>query len=91
MTKLACGGMAGAIAQTITYPLDVLRRRMQVASMPSSPFRYKGMLDAAYCILINEGPRGFYRGVLPNLLKVVPSISTSFVVYEHSKKLMKQL
>lgn len=28
--KLACGGIAGAVSQTLTYPCDVLRRRMQV-------------------------------------------------------------
>ena len=31
LVKLACGGTAGAISQTLTYPLDVLRRRMQVS------------------------------------------------------------
>jgi Mitochondrial carrier protein len=28
--KLACGSMAGLLSQTITYPLDVVRRQMQV-------------------------------------------------------------
>jgi solute carrier family 25 protein 16 len=31
--KLLCGGLAGAIAQTFSYPLDVTRRRMQLAMM----------------------------------------------------------
>ena len=29
--KLLCGGIAGAVAQTFSYPLDVTRRRMQLA------------------------------------------------------------
>ena len=31
--KLLCGGFAGAVAQSISYPLDVTRRRMQLALM----------------------------------------------------------
>ena len=31
--KLLCGGLAGAVAQTVSYPLDVTRRRMQLAYM----------------------------------------------------------
>lgn len=31
--KLLCGGLAGAVAQSFSYPLDVTRRRMQLAMM----------------------------------------------------------
>lgn len=31
--KLVCGGMTAIIAQTITYPLDVVRRHMQLVTM----------------------------------------------------------
>ena len=34
----------------------------------------------------NEGVRGFYRGLLPNILKVVPAVSISYAVYENTKK-----
>lgn len=29
--KLACGSVAGLLGQTLTYPLDVVRRQMQVS------------------------------------------------------------
>ncbi|KAF2535987.1 hypothetical protein F2Q68_00023125 [Brassica cretica] len=35
-----------------------------------------------------EGVRGFYRGLLPNLLKVVPVASITYIVYEAMKKNM---
>ncbi len=31
--KLLCGGLSGAVAQTFSYPLDVARRRMQLAML----------------------------------------------------------
>jgi hypothetical protein len=30
----------------------------------------------------NEGVVGFYRGLVPNILKVVPAVSISYLVYE---------
>lgn len=31
--KLLCGAFTGIIAQTITYPMDVVRRHMQLSTM----------------------------------------------------------
>ena len=78
--RLMCGGLAGAAAQTVTYPLDVLRRRLQ--SSGALGLCYTGMTDAAIKIYREEGIRSLYRGMLPNYLKMVPAISVSFVVYE---------
>lgn len=40
LRKLSCGAIAGSISQTLTYPLDVLRRRMQVSGMKDSKLGY---------------------------------------------------
>ncbi|KAJ7783101.1 mitochondrial carrier domain-containing protein [Mycena metata] len=82
--KLSCGALAGSISQTLTYPFDVLRRKMQVTGMKSSALgiKYTGALDALQGIVRTEGVRGLYRGLWPNLLKVAPSIATSFFTYE---------
>ncbi|KAF8893395.1 mitochondrial carrier [Infundibulicybe gibba] len=80
--KLSCGALAGSISQTLTYPFDVLRRKMQVAGMKGGSIKYTGALDALQSILRVEGVAGLYRGLWPNLLKVAPSIATSFFTYE---------
>ena len=38
--KLLCGGLAGAVAQSLSYPLDVTRRRMQLAMMNPETRRF---------------------------------------------------
>lgn len=86
--KLICGGIAGAVAQTVTYPFDVLRRRMQMTLSKDSPFKYKNSYDAVAQILVKEGVGAFYKGLLPNYLKVVPAISISFVSFELIKKMI---
>jgi solute carrier family 25 phosphate transporter 23/24/25/41 len=72
-----------------TYPLDVIRRRMQVAGMKGVGFEYSGTLHAIRTIAKHEGIRGLYKGMLPNILKVAPTISVSFVTYEAMKKILK--
>ena len=89
LMKLACGALAGSISQTLTYPLDVLRRRMQVAGMKDSQeklgYKDRNAINAIQNIVKAEGVTGLYRGLLPNLLKVAPSIGTSFLTYEAVK------
>lgn len=65
--KLACGALAGSISQTLTYPFDVLRRKMQVTGMDTLGYKYNGALDALQIIVRTEGVAGLYRGLWPNL------------------------
>lgn len=58
---------AGSISQTLTYPFDVLRRKMQVTGMSGHGRKYNGALDALRSTLQTEGPKGLYRGIWPNL------------------------
>ncbi|KAF9975568.1 hypothetical protein BGZ73_000781 [Actinomortierella ambigua] len=86
--KLLCGALAGSFAQTVTYPLDVLRRRMQVTNMSSVSYKYSSTWDAVRKIVRQEGVRGLYKGMIPNYLKVAPAISVSFVAYEQCKQIL---
>ncbi|KAG5518236.1 hypothetical protein PMAC_003032 [Pneumocystis sp. 'macacae'] len=89
--KFFSGAISGAIAQTITYPADVLRRRFQVAYMPGINYRYVSIYDALKQILAQQGWKGFYQGLLPNLLKVIPSMGTSWLSYEISKDFFSEV
>ena len=48
-----------------------------------------GMVETLRTIVRDEGPRGLYRGLLPNFLKVMPAVSIGYVVYEQLKRLLR--
>lgn len=43
------------------------------------------MLALLHNIVTQEGVAGLYRGISPNLLKVIPAVSVSYVVYEYTR------
>ncbi|KIW03146.1 uncharacterized protein PV09_05789 [Verruconis gallopava] len=86
--KLASGAISGAIAQTCTYPFDVLRRRFQVNTMSGMGYQYKSVWDAVSTIIRQEGFQGMYKGIAPNLLKVAPSMAASWWTFETVRDLM---
>jgi solute carrier family 25 (mitochondrial phosphate transporter), member 23/24/25/41 len=89
--KLAAGAISGAVAQTCTYPFDVLRRRFQINSMSGMGYQYKSIGDAVKTILTQEGFFGLYKGIVPNLLKVAPSMASSWLSFELTRDFLLSL
>ncbi|KAJ3753300.1 mitochondrial carrier [Lentinula raphanica] len=89
LALLAFGSLSGSVGATSVYPMNLVRTRMQASGSPGHPQTYTGPLDVATKTWEREGWRGFYRGLLPTLAKVVPAVSISYVVYEHSKRRFK--
>ena len=77
---LTTGALAAFISQSICYPLDTVRRRMQIRGTP-----YKHGLDAFWQIIRNEGFLNLYAGISANALKIVPNNSIRFLIYELCK------
>lgn len=80
-TRLACGAAAGTIGQTVAYPLDVIRRRMQMVGWKdaasivtgdgrAAALEYNGMIDAFRKTVKYEGFGALYKGLVPNSVKV---------------------
>ncbi|XP_050434365.1 solute carrier family 25 member 16-like [Adelges cooleyi] len=86
--KLVCGGLSGAFAQCVSYPLDVTRRRMQLAKMDPATGKFgHGMFKTLITVYKVDGVvNGLYRGMSINFLRAVPMVAVSFSTYE----LMKQ-
>ena len=63
--------------------------RSSTLSLSEGNNKSLGMVDTLRTIVRDEGPRGLYRGLLPNFLKVIPAVSIGYVVYEQLKHLLR--
>ncbi|KAI0771584.1 mitochondrial carrier [Trametes elegans] len=86
LALLAFGSVSGSVGATSVYPLNLVRTRLQASGSSGHPERYTGIFDVVRKTYARDGWRGFYRGLLPTLAKVVPAVSISYVVYESSKR-----
>eukprot|EP00238_Polyblepharides_amylifera_P015334 CAMPEP_0196600282 /NCGR_PEP_ID=MMETSP1081-20130531/95306_1 /TAXON_ID=36882 /ORGANISM="Pyramimonas amylifera, Strain CCMP720" /LENGTH=273 /DNA_ID=CAMNT_0041926113 /DNA_START=666 /DNA_END=1487 /DNA_ORIENTATION=- len=88
--KFACGFAAGSVAKAVVHPLDVVKKRLQIAGLARNPaygkvvgvHTYTGLIDAFKKIIKTEGTRGLFKGLTPNLLKAAPSSAITLAVYE---------
>lgn len=85
---LTFGASSGAFGASLVYPLNLLRTRLQAQGTTAHPQIYEGLRDVLQRTITKEGYRGLWKGLLPNLLKVIPSVSISYLVYEKSKQQM---
>lgn len=69
------GAFSGAIGASVVYPINLLRTRLQSQGTTSHPRTYTGVLDVTRQTIQGEGFRGLFKGLTPNLLKVVPAVS----------------
>lgn len=82
--ELFAGGIAGLVSQTASYPLEVIRRRMQVGGAVGDGHRLH-ISETASLIFKEKGFRGFWVGLSIGYVKVVPMVAVSFYVYERGK------
>ena len=83
----------------MAYPHEIIRSRLQdaghaqriqqLSSTPTVEFRvYRNVRDAVQSIAREEGLRGFYRGLLPTLLRTVPAAVLTLSSYERMREFL---
>jgi solute carrier family 25 thiamine pyrophosphate transporter 19 len=77
--SVVSGALSGLTASVVVYPLDLLRTRLAVQREPRL---YNGLLDAIRTIWVKEGARGFYAGLEPTIVEIVPYVALQFYFYE---------
>ena len=78
------GAIGGGVAACMTYPLDVVRLRLSSQTGPRPS--YCGICDTIDRIARDQGARGFYKGLVPTLMHVVPSFAINFQVFGTLKR-----
>lgn len=81
LMQLLFGAASTTVGQVVAYPLQLIRTRLQ-ADKGGNLRKYSGMVDCFKQSYSLGGFLGLYRGIGPNLLKSIPSISISYAVFE---------
>lgn len=82
--RLLFGACAGLFGQSATYPLDIIRRRMQTdgISEASRP-EYRKMWSTAKYVYATEGlKKGLYKGLSMNWVKGPIAVGISFTTFD---------
>lgn len=73
------GGLAGISAVSITYPSDLIRRRLQLQGFDKTVPVYGGIIDCVRKIIKSEGIIGLYRGLGACYIKIFPANAIQFL------------
>lgn len=85
LVLLACGTVSSTCGQLVCYPFMLIRTKLQAGVLLSSE---SSVLSMVKSVVLNEGFRGLYRGIVPNFMKVAPAVSISYVVYEKTSEIL---
>ncbi|KAF8400189.1 hypothetical protein HHK36_013485 [Tetracentron sinense] len=83
---LLFGALSGFMASTISFPLEVARKRLMVGALQGKcPANMAAALSE---VIKEEGLRGLYRGWGASCLKVMPSSGITWMFYEAWKDIL---
>ncbi|KAI1312406.1 mitochondrial dicarboxylate carrier protein [Xylaria venustula] len=88
------GVLASVVAKTGVFPLDLVRKRIQVQGPTRSRYvhrnipEYAGTVQTIRQILTQEGVRGLYRGLTVSLMKAAPASAVTMWTYERVLNLL---
>jgi len=97
----SAGAISGGVSKLIVYPLDTVKKRLQAQAFETfwgsatanvakvDKVQYKNMLDCASRIMSEEGPRAFYRGLVPSLVKTMGATSLTFAIFQLTKNTLE--
>ena len=93
------GVVAGVVAKTAVFPLDLVRKRIQVQGPTRTRYAHgaalpeysAGAARALASIVATEGVRGLYRGLTISLVKAAPLSAVTLWSYESSLGVMLRL
>ena len=91
------GVVAGIIAKTGSFPLDLIRKRLQVQGPTRTkyaggkiPIYGRGVWSTGSAIVAREGWPGLYRGLGVGLVKSAPASAITMWTYERALKVMRE-
>lgn len=90
MDYLLLGSVSGLVAQTIAYPLDTIKKRIQAQCNHLYKNKPIGMVECTRMIWRQDGIYGFYQGIYCNMIRILPYSAVMFASYEFFKNIALQ-
>ncbi|EEP76492.1 conserved hypothetical protein [Uncinocarpus reesii 1704] len=91
------GVIASVLAKTGVFPLDLVRKRLQVQGPTRSRYihqnipEYSGVWSTIKSVVRDGGVRGLYRGLTVSLIKAAPASAVTMWTYERVLKTLKEM
>ncbi|KAJ2688718.1 Mitochondrial carrier protein ymc2 [Coemansia spiralis] len=82
------GAAAGFAMWLTSYPIDVIKSKLQTDGFAAGARKYNGTIDCAQKIMRQEGVRGFFRGITPCLLRAAPANAATFIGFEMAMRVL---
>ena len=77
---MLAGGLSGVAGWVSTYPMDVLKTRIQAQAI-GAPLMYRGTWDALVKCVEAEGVSVLFRGLNATIVRAFPTNAVIFYVY----------
>ncbi|KAK3817351.1 MAG: mitochondrial carrier domain-containing protein [Benniella sp.] len=104
LEDMLCGGLSGVISKTGVYPLDMVRKRLQIqgSEQQKAIINMSGVKSNTverlptgvwHCmvhIARTEGYLALYKGLLPGLVKAAPASAVIFLVFSQTSALVEK-
>ncbi|XP_037956574.1 mitochondrial thiamine pyrophosphate carrier-like [Teleopsis dalmanni] len=94
---LMSGGVAGTLSKVILYPLDFIKKRLQLQGFKHQRVTFgrnhtcNGAIDCIRVAMREEGAISFYKGVVPTLYKSGLTTALYFVLYDASMRFFEEM
>jgi solute carrier family 25 thiamine pyrophosphate transporter 19 len=93
----AAGILASVVAKTGVFPLDLVRKRLQVQGPHRARYvhhnipEYHGVVRTIAAIIKLQGVRGLYRGLTVSLFKAAPASAVTMWTYERVLNVLREM
>jgi len=97
LESIVCGSGAGICAKVIVYPLDMIKKRLQIVGFAEgraafgTTRSYSGLRHCLRTVIVEESVRGLYKGLWPSVVKAMVTVGCSFWAYELFCNFMLQI
>lgn len=87
-TKILLTSLSAMVAESTTFPIDLIKTRLQLHGESLSSTRPTGAFPIGVDIIREQGPLGLYKGLSPAILRHLFYTPIRIVGYEHLRSVI---